>query len=340
MSLAGAVALMYLVLTPVHLLVLERSAALVMAPFAAVSAVVCYLLYRFGRRPDFLSVNPLAFLMVIIIAVNSTLHQALDGRLVQTTNIAFLIVGLGALFLDRRWLIASYLLCLMLWALAGIRDDGQGDWAHFTIALAFAVFLSSIIYRVRKDDTMRLAEAASQLAEMARHDGLTALANRRELHEQLGKLSASAARTRKPLALLICDLDNFKSYNDTRGHLAGDELLKKVAGALQEVARRSLDVVARWGGDEFVIILPDTGADEAALVAERVCAGVRAIGARTAGPDGGDPITVSVGGVSECPVREGVEGFSDSLLEAADKAMYLAKQRGGDSFCMVEDDSA
>src|SRR6185312_9035577 len=121
----------------------------------------------------------------------------------------------------------------------------------------------------------------------------------------------------------MMDLDHFKSVNDEHGHLAGDEMLRRIAAAVQETTR-AIDVVGRFGGDEFVALLPDTDAEQAAVVAERLVRTVRFIGE---GLNARWPVTVSIGIAVARPDDDGV-----TVVNAADDAAYRAKSAGGDRY--------
>jgi two-component system cell cycle response regulator len=156
---------------------------------------------------------------------------------------------------------------------------------------------------------------------MATTDALTGLLNRRAFLESVERERARSDRHVLPFSLLLLDIDHFKRVNDTRGHAAGDAVLKGVAQVLTKVARRS-DVVARWGGEEFVIALAQTGEAGARVAAERVR---RAIAASSHPAPEGEPlvVTASIGVASaESP------WLADELISAADAAMYAAKGRG------------
>ena len=106
--------------------------------------------------------------------------------------------------------------------------------------------------------TLELREANERLARLSQQDGLTGLANRRRFDLDLMRELGRARRERRPISLLIADVDFFKAFNDTYGHPAGDDCLRRVAGALRATCRRPLDLAARYGGEEFALILPDT----------------------------------------------------------------------------------
>ncbi|HEV7730851.1 MAG TPA: diguanylate cyclase [Candidatus Binatia bacterium] len=169
------------------------------------------------------------------------------------------------------------------------------------------------------DAAERLAAAASA----AITDSLTGLANRRHLDRRLGQELRRAAVLGHPVAVLFVDIDHFKQINDAHGHERGDAALRAVAAALRE-AVRAVDVVARFGGEEFVLVLPETDAEGARLVGERIRT---IVGTRTAGcVPGGAPLTVTIG-FATAP-EDGTEAAY--LLTCADAAMLRGKRAGRD----------
>jgi diguanylate cyclase (GGDEF)-like protein len=184
------------------------------------------------------------------------------------------------------------------------------------------------------DDRMTAASLASQavvaldnarlhriVARQARIDGLTGLANRRQFEQQLAAELARLERFAGPLAIVLADLDDFKDVNDRFGHPAGDAVLREFAHTLEERIR-DIDVAARWGGEEFVVLLPGTDLAGAAQVAERLRA---ALEERVVLSVDGDPIRVTASfGVAVYPDA----GSADELLETADAALYQAKRAG------------
>ena len=165
---------------------------------------------------------------------------------------------------------------------------------------------------------LRNAELVGELARMAALDPLTNLANRRELEVTLNREVQRAIRTSETLSLILFDVDHFKRVNDERGHLAGDEVLIRLAGALVGYVRE-MDVVARFGGEEFAVVLPCCEIDHATNVAERIRSGI----SRLPGLEG---ITLSAG-IASVPqhASTGLE-----LTAAADEALYAAKAAGRD----------
>lgn len=164
----------------------------------------------------------------------------------------------------------------------------------------------------------------ARLKRLATVDGLTGLANRREFDAKLKSEWRHAATAGQSLALLMIDVDHFKLYNDHHGHSRGDEALRAVASIVAAAGRRQGDVVARFGGEEFAMILPDADLADALAIAERVRAAVAARGIPH-GATPGDVVTVSVGVAAFTP---GPGRPLQTLIEAADMALYAAKHRG------------
>ena len=163
----------------------------------------------------------------------------------------------------------------------------------------------------------QLRRQNEELERLSLTDVLTGLANRRYLVQQLNEEALRYRRTKKEFSVLMADVDHFKQYNDTFGHPAGDEVLKRVARILRTTTRE-VDCVARYGGEEFCVMLPETDATGAAILAERICEHVAA----TEFP--GQKITVSIG-VASLP-DDG--DTPDAVIAAADEALYQAKREG------------
>ena len=165
----------------------------------------------------------------------------------------------------------------------------------------------------------RRAQAEDKLEELATTDALTGLKNRRKFDSEIDAEWRRAARHKTPVALLMIDADHFKSYNDTYGHQAGDQVLVGIAICISDSVRRAGDCAARYGGEEFAVLLPGISAADALAVAENIRRKVELWSE--------DPqvTTVSVGIASMIPVA----GLDWShLVEAADKALYAAKANG------------
>jgi len=174
------------------------------------------------------------------------------------------------------------------------------------------------------------------LHAMAFADGLTGIANRRYLNEQLEAEWLRCRRSGLPLGLLMVDVDFFKRFNDRYGHQAGDDCLMRVAAALEAGMSRPADLAARYGGEEFVCVLPETNSAGALLIAKRLEAAVRALGIEHRDSSVESVVTISIGVAAMQPEREGV---SEILFQRADAALYRAKQTGRGRACLAGDDA-
>ena len=169
-------------------------------------------------------------------------------------------------------------------------------------------------------------DMVTRLESIANADSLTGLSTKRFLNLRLGQMTHQAEQTHKPLSVIIFDIDHFKRFNDTYGHLAGDEILKTVAKLLKENLRHD-DIAARYGGEEFVAVLPSTTKEDAVRIAEKIRV---AIEKQPFLPGLGEgktaPVSVTVSGGVACHLIDGAS--SNEILGAADQALYLAKEKG------------
>jgi len=178
---------------------------------------------------------------------------------------------------------------------------------------------------LRKQAEGNLLQLNSKLEELSFLDGLTGIPNRRMFDLMLHKEWSRCIREKQPLSLVMIDIDSFKEYNDQYGHLQGDECLKSIARALSKVAKRAVDLSARYGGDEFVLLFPNTDKGHALRLAEVCRQKVMELDAPHEASTVCNLVTISVGVASTRPVAG---DLSTSLIEAADKALYQAKERG------------
>jgi diguanylate cyclase (GGDEF)-like protein len=172
-----------------------------------------------------------------------------------------------------------------------------------------------------------LQEANQELQRLATLDGLTQVANRRRFDECLSLAWRISVREQVPLSLMLCDVDFFKHYNDTRGHQAGDECLQQIAQTMRRVVKRPADLVARYGGEEFAVILPNTSGEGACQVAEAIRSAVRRLAIAHPKSPISACVTLSVGVSSTIPDQG---GSPESLIATADRALYQAKESGRD----------
>jgi len=170
-----------------------------------------------------------------------------------------------------------------------------------------------------------LETSNKELQRLSSLDGLTGVANRRVFDETLEREWQRAVRANMPLSLLFADIDYFKRYNDHYGHQAGDDTLKKVADALKATVHRPADLVSRYGGEEFVMVLPDTTLEGAVAVANKVLNGVRGLNIPHENAEDNDRVTLSMG---VAMLNPGESEKPEMLIEAADKALYRAKESG------------
>jgi diguanylate cyclase (GGDEF)-like protein len=196
------------------------------------------------------------------------------------------------------------------------------------ISLENAQFYASLEEKV-SERTIALQRANKELERLASLDGLTRVANRRRFDEYLQQQWQRLAQQQKPLSLILCDVDYFKRYNDTYGHIAGDEGLRRVAEVLSESVDNPDYLVARYGGEEFAIILPDTTAEQSAAVAEIIQAKMRSLKLEHATSEAGKYLSLSFGVASMVPLAQD-QNNPTVLVNLADFALYEAKEQGRD----------
>jgi diguanylate cyclase (GGDEF)-like protein len=183
-------------------------------------------------------------------------------------------------------------------------------------------FLASAREQERNDE---LSRAVDKLGKLSSEDPLTNIANRREFDRRLPLEWGRARRDVLPLALILVDVDFFKSYNDHYGHPAGDACLKEIAAILRSVPQRSTDLVARLGGEEFVVLLPNTNINDAAHLCERMREAILELNLPHAYSAAAPVISASFGVAAMLPSSHNAQS---QLLESADAALYNAKKNG------------
>ena len=212
-----------------------------------------------------------------------------------------------------------------------IRKDGRPIWVEasrrrLTSDGGFVVSARDVTERHEAEQ--QLAETNRRLQDMADHDALTGLANRRHFDAVLDAEFRRAMRDGTTLSLVMIDVDRFKAFNDRYGHPAGDRCLREVATALKDIPGRAGDLVARYGGEELAIILPNTPLAGALTIAEQARCAVRAHSIAHKG-NAGNIVTISLGVAAAS--RSGGLATPAALIEAADRALYAAKAGGRDA---------
>ncbi|WP_458414836.1 PAS domain S-box protein [Schinkia sp. CFF1] len=177
----------------------------------------------------------------------------------------------------------------------------------------------------RKEAELKLKEANDKLMRISQLDGLTEIPNRRYYEEILSKEWKDAVRYARPISLIMLDIDYFKVYNDTYGHLIGDTCLKQVANTLKNVLHRPSDFIARYGGEEFSVILPETDESGAAFVAETLRSSIAELCIPHEHSKVKPVVTISVGVATVIPDKN---LHYESLIKVADNALYRAKENG------------
>ncbi|MBB5059206.1 diguanylate cyclase (GGDEF)-like protein [Granulicella aggregans] len=274
----------------------------------------------------------------------------------KTLAVAGLAAGVGAVVFGHRPLPVSFMvlpvlllvavrlgfsasvlavnLLAILGAIATLHGRGpfafvQGEYRIIVLQVYLAMCMLSCfpvsMMMMERDALERdLREACDGMEELATRDGLTGLANRRRFDATLAVEWKRAIRERRPVGLLMIDVDCFKMFNDSYGHPAGDQCLRRIAAALAGEGYRATDLVGRYGGEEFFVLMPGTDQTGALMVGERMRAAVEAMGLKhERNPH--RVVTISVGCHSTVPQRF---GRSEALVEGADAALYMAKKDG------------
>ncbi|UVK84235.1 PleD family two-component system response regulator [Pseudomonas sichuanensis] len=180
-------------------------------------------------------------------------------------------------------------------------------------------------YRALRVSQQQLLDTNLMLQRLMNSDGLTGLSNRRHFDEYLELEWRRAIREQQQLSLLMIDVDYFKAFNDSFGHLAGDEALRQVAEAIRGSCSRPSDLPARYGGEEFALVLPNTSPGGARLIAEKLRQTIMGLNIAHTVPEHGSYLTVSIGLATQTPA---VGSRCRQLISAADKGLYQAKNNG------------
>lgn len=221
--------------------------------------------------------------------------------------------------------------------------NGDIDWTFLNRTYTFSSFLGmTLAYATDRQhrenylqncmielNRIELMQQAQQLSLLSQQDALTGLANRRYLDETLDNEWRRALRHETPLTIMMVDIDFFKPYNDSLGHLKGDQCLKDIATAISSIAARSGDLVARYGGEEFLLLFPMTNAQQAKIQAERLMKAIKKIAIVHPCSSVSPYVTISVGVATTIPrLNDSISAF----VSRADHALYQAKTNGRNQY--------
>ncbi|WOD14165.1 bifunctional diguanylate cyclase/phosphodiesterase [Paraburkholderia kirstenboschensis] len=301
-----------------------------------------------------------------ILAENATdvvMSMALDGRLTYVSPRAMAVTGIAPenlvglhlpdlVLSDDRDALAAAIESMAMGATEASRvirfqrTDGRVVWMEMYLRPVIegirgkpqALTATAHDITERRAAEQRLAEERNQLHAFAFRDGLTGVFNRRYFDRELALQSQQDARKKDRgfVAVVMVDVDGYKTYNDRYGHQAGDECLRAVAQAIASSAKRPADIVARYGGDEFALILKDTDPDGARVVSERIRQVIESLEIGHVASRAGT-VTVSCG-VAAQRLDRGADSLN--LVMAADRALYAAKRRGRNQTCVAGADDA
>ena len=329
--------ILWTILSTGHYFVLEGVAQRVMLTVSLSTTVLMYGLWikmKFrGLFPDSLS-HLVATVIVFSLGCNSIVHIFVTADPKQSTNVGILLVSVGCFFMSLRWFFGVQTVLLVAWVVVMSQIADAEAWIHFGFMNVIATALSIMVIRSHRRlvvqahrEYMAQVALAEEMQAQSKTDPLTGLPNRRAFDETIELEWQRSLRSRGKISVLLIDVDYFKAYNDTYGHLEGDECLTRIATILRSEFKRSIDFIGRYGGEEFVAVLPEVSEAEALDLAERCRHAVEHAkiphGATPAGEGG--HVSISVGVASAVATRDTSPA---ELIEAADKGLYAAKEDG------------
>ena len=291
-------------------------------------------LTRWKQLLDYLTLPVLAANVALIFAEKMSHWRGYGYVLDEVLQGALLLLLFARGLVARRegFGPARFYLIAFVFAAAGILTNDLNLhgvlFPHQNLTRAFdaGIALEALLF------ALALADRNRALSALIALDGLTGIANRRSFDGALARAWDRSRRSHSALGVLMIDVDHFKRYNDSHGHQAGDEILRRVAGAVSAAVLRPDDVAARYGGEEFAIVLPLAEGEASRVVGERVRHNVRALAIPYPEAPSGI-ITVSVGVASTRPAESGVN--PGQLLASADQALYQAKGQGRDKVVLA-----
>lgn len=217
---------------------------------------------------------------------------------------------------------------IIITGLSSVEEEEKG-FAMGAVDYITKPFHSSIV-RARVKTQLRIVEQMRTIERLGLIDVLTNITNRRGFDNQITMEWGRAIREKESVSLLMIDIDRFKEFNDTYGHQQGDVILKAVAGVLESTLKRPTDFTARWGGEEFAVLLPSVKSDGALKVAERIRKSIEDMTIPSINSHTSLSVTVSIGVDSAAPV---IDSEISDFIERADKALYAAKEAGRNRVC-------
>jgi len=280
-----------------------------------------------NKKIFFTSVIITALIWGVTVAAVSLLKDEPATQLLMTVCLCGLCAGGVVAFIPHRRLSIFFNIAMLLPAIIALAAAGSVPLA--AMILLYSIYLSLMAGRGTGEywealENEHLLEVRSQeLARLSNTDVLTGLFNRRYFDAMMDAEWKRSGRNRSILSVIIFDLDHFKVINDTYGHQVGDEYLKKTADILSSVFKRETDVVARFGGEEFIVLLPGIAAEDAFQLAEKVRQGIEWMSIEHESTQ--IRATISAG------IKSGVPDFNaraDTIISFADQALYRAKQTG------------
>ncbi|MEG5058630.1 diguanylate cyclase [Microcoleus sp. A2-C5] len=277
---------------------------------------------------------------------------------VSAANLPQNQIDLLAQFDVKAYLVVPLVQGEELWGLLMAHQCSPRQWMQLEVEL-LSNLAAQLAIAIKQAELYQQLQAANlKLERLATLDELTQLANRRRFDQYLDREWRRQEREQMPLSLILCDIDSFKSYNDTYGHPRGDDCLRQVAQAIGNAVDRPADLVARYGGEEFAVILPNTASEGATLVAQHIQLKIAALQIPHAGSQVSLYVTVSLGIATIVPGSESQASIlvdaADSaasmvpaskspasiLIDAADAALYQAKDAGRDRLQVYQAESA
>ncbi len=297
--------LVFILLRPGFFFVLKRSQLMRTLGTLMVPAIATALVFMHDKDPLIFLIFPALLLVVFRLGFPGAV---LAVFVIALISIALTVTGHGPLMLIRDSHMLHRIVVVQI----------------FLAVALFTVFPVAALLEERKELQGSLQQSEARYRELANADGLTGLPNRRSFDDRLEQEWHRALLRRHSLAVLLIDVDLFKSYNDLCGHMEGDDCLRRIAKAVSDALPRSSDMVSRFGGEEFAVILPEMEAGAALDVAETIRTAVAALQV----PHAGNPLgiqTISIGVAAIVPEQK---DSVVSLLKASDAALYRAKNMG------------